>query len=516
MNRAALPQPRVMVARIFHESHGFSPIPTPQDCFLVSRGEAVLSEARGSGTTLGGIISALDAAGVELIPVLSASAPPSGLVEHDFYLSLKQEILAAVEAHAPDAIALELHGAMGTTVLPDAEGDLLRDLRLAIGPDGVIGVGLDLHAHLTEAMLAASDICIACKENPHSDVVACGEKVARGILSVLAGSLHPVRTLVKVPMLLPGGNETATGPLRDLHDMARDLSAREAGMWDISLYNVFRFLDDAGIGQAVVVTSAEGTEMSARAAASELGEAFWRKRGEFVDDLMSIDEALDHVAEHAGTTPYVLADMGDRVLAGAPGDSTAILTALLSRSDGLRAAVPITDAVSVARAQQLGPGAIARFQLGGGMTPGFQPIDVEARVVRIGDGMFNMRGPYRGGEPTALGPVAVLEIDGRVSVLVTSKPGFTHDPAAFEDNGIMIADQDCIVVKSGYHFTLNFAGLAKPLMLRTPGIGYFTQGMFNWTKGRFWPEHDVGPMPVGSPVAFPHARGEASPPTGQA
>ena len=514
MNTAAPSPPRVIVACIFHESHGFSPSTTAQDGFVVGRGPALLSAARGSGTTLGGIISVLEAGGAQVIPVLSATAPPSGLVDHDFYLSLKREILAAVVAHAPDAVALELHGAMGTTVLADAEGDLLRDLREAAGPEVVIGVGLDLHAHMTEAMLSAADICIACKENPHSDVVACGEKVAQGVLAVLDGSLKPVRTLVKVPMLLPGGNETAIGPLRDLHDGARELTARTAGIWDISLYNVFRFLDDAGMGQAVVVTSAEGAEGGARAAASQLGEAFWRKREEFVDDLLTIDEALARVAENAGSEPYVLADMGDRVLAGAPGDSTAILAALLSRADGLRAAVPITDAASVARAQALGAGQVARFQLGGGMTPGFTPIDVEARIVRIGDGMFNMRGPYRGGEPTALGPVAVLEIDGRIAALVTSKPGFTHDPAAFESNGIMIADQDCIVVKSGYHFTLNFAGLAKPLMVRTPGIGYFAQGLFNWTRGRFWPEHDVGAMPVGTPAVFP-ARKRASPRTRQ-
>ncbi|MBS7707325.1 M81 family metallopeptidase [Chelatococcus asaccharovorans] len=509
MNRAVRNPPRVMVARIFHESHGFSPIPTPADCFVLSRGEGVLSEARGSGTTLGGIISVLDEAGVELIPALSASAPPSGLVDHDFYLTLKGEICAAVAAYAPDAIVLELHGAMGTTVLPDAEGDLLRDVRAAAGREVVIGVGLDLHAHVTEAMLLATDICIACKENPHSDVVACGEKVAQGVLAVLDGSLRPVRTLVKVPMLLPGGNETAIGPLRELHDMARDLTSRTAGIWDISLYNVFRFLDDAGMGQAVVVTSAEGAEDGARNAAAQLGEAFWRKREEFVDDLLTIDEALARVAANRGTEPYVLADMGDRVLAGAPGDSTAILAALLARGDGLRAAVPITDAASVARAQTLGAGQVARFQLGGGMTPGFAPLDVEARIVSLGDGLFEMRGPYRGGEPTALGPVAVLEIDGRIRVLVTSKPGFTHDPAAFESNGIMIADQDCIVVKSGYHFTLNFAGLARPLMLRTPGIGYFTRGQFTWTQGRFWPEHDVGAMPVESPITFPARSGGA-------
>jgi microcystin degradation protein MlrC len=222
MNAPARPPVRVIVARIFHESHGFNPSLTPEGGFVIVEGGMVLTEARGSGTTLGGMIPILEAAGAQLIPVFSASAPPSGLVDHDFYLGLKQTLVAAVREHSPDAIALELHGAMGTTLVADAEGDLLQAVRAAAGPTVVIGVGLDLHAHLTEAMLLATDICIACKENPHSDVVACGEKVARGILCVLGGTLSPVRTLVKVPMLLPGANETAAGPLNHLHEMARD------------------------------------------------------------------------------------------------------------------------------------------------------------------------------------------------------------------------------------------------------------------------------------------------------
>jgi microcystin degradation protein MlrC len=502
MNAPARPPVRVIVARIFHESHGFNPSLTPEGGFVIVEGDMVLTEARGSGTTLGGMIPVLEAAGAQLIPVFSASAPPSGLVDHDFYLGLKQTLVAAVREHSPDAIALELHGAMGTTLVADAEGDLLQAVRAAAGPTVVIGVGLDLHAHLTEAMLLATDICIACKENPHSDVVACGEKVARGILSVLGGTLSPVRTLVKVPMLLPGANETAAGPLNHLHEMARTLTAQTPSIWDISLYNVFRFLDDEGMGQAVVVTSDAGHEASAQAAASQLGDEFWLRRHQFVDNLLSIDDALDLVSCRAGSERYVLADMGDRVLAAAPGDSTAILTALLSHPGKSRAALPVTDATSVEKARQVGLGQTARFRLGGRMTPGFAPLDVEARVQSLGDGMFRMRGPYRGDELTALGDVAVLRIDERISVLVTSKPGFTHDPAAFESNGILIDDHDCIVVKSGYHFMLNFAGLATPLMLRTPGIGYYAKGLFPWTKGRFWPEHDVGPTPVGNPVMF--------------
>src|SRR3546814_7628034 len=79
------------------------------------------------------------------------------------------DLIAAARESACEAVALVLHGAMATDALADAEGDLLTDLRAAVGPAVAIGIGLDLHGHVTPAMLEAVDICIACKENPHGD-----------------------------------------------------------------------------------------------------------------------------------------------------------------------------------------------------------------------------------------------------------------------------------------------------------------------------------------------------------
>jgi microcystin degradation protein MlrC len=505
MTRAA--QLRVLVGRLFHESHAFSPFLTQKSEFTVTRGADLLAEARTSGTTLGGIVRRLDRLGAAVVPSVSASAPPSGLVEDGFYRSIKAELIDAALAATPDAIALELHGAMGTTHLADVEGDLLTALRAAVGPDVVIGVGLDLHGHLTPAMLAAADFCIACKANPHGDVVECGEKVAAGVMSALRGAFDPVSTLVKVLMTLPGAMETTGGPLKALHEEARALAASSPMIWDISLYNVYRALDDADMGQAVCIVT-NGDDAGAASIAKRLAQAFWDRRIEFKDDLLEIGEALDLIAGGRGRERFVLADMGDRVLAGAPGDSNAILAATLARPAPLKAAIPLTDAETVAAAQKVGAGATLEVAVGGKLTPGFAPLRVRARVAHLGDGNFKMRGPYRGGEWTALGPCAVLDIDGRISLLVTSKPGFTHDPEAFESNGIPLADQDFIVVKSGYHFELNFKGLATPVLVRSPGIGYYTKGLTTWKRGRFWPEHDVGDAPLLGPQTF-HRRSRA-------
>ena len=46
-------------------------------------------------------------------------------------------------------------------------------------------------------------------------------------------------------------------------------------------------------------------------------------------------------------------------------------------------------------------------------------------------------------------------------------------------------------MKSGYHFELNFEGLAIPLLTATPGLAFYTPGGLPRKLSRVWPDHDV-------------------------
>jgi microcystin degradation protein MlrC len=253
------------------------------------------------------------------------------------------------------------------------------------------------------------------------------------------------------------------------------------------------------MGQAVVVLT-DGPSKRAQALATDLAQLFWTWRNQFRDDLLTIDGALDLIARDRDRRPYILADMGDRVLAGAPGDSTAIIEHALARGNCLRGAIPVTDPASVQAAAEAGPGAHVTLEIGGRMTPGFTPLRVSGIIAGLSNGRFMIKGPFGAGEESSLGPTAVLLVDRRLSVLLTSKPGFTHDPAAFASQGIDVTGQDFIVVKSGYHFKLNFAGIGTPLSIATPGIGYYTPGLLHRKNARFWPEHDISEPVIRSVV----------------
>ena len=243
---------------------------------------------------------------------------------------------------------------------------------------------------------------------------------------------------------------------------------------------------------AVVVLTHE-TQPSANAIASELAATFWERRLEFVDDLVSIDDALNKISTERSddALPFVIGDMGDRVLAGAPGDSTSILAATLDHPYPFKAAFPVTDAAAVQAAQAAGLESTVSLSLGGAMTPGFEPLAITGTVANLTDGRFQMRGPYQEGEPTSMGPSAVVTIDDRLSIVISSNPAFSHDPNAFESQGVAIEGLDFIVVKSGYHFELNFESIAVPLLIASPGLSFYTPGGMPRHLSRIWPDHDV-------------------------
>ena len=102
---------RIAIAGVVHETNTYCRDTTPTSSFDLRRGEAIL-RARGTESTAGGAIAACDRLGFEVVPLLIATAVPSGTIQSETYESFKQEILAGIEAAKPiDAVFLDLPGA---------------------------------------------------------------------------------------------------------------------------------------------------------------------------------------------------------------------------------------------------------------------------------------------------------------------------------------------------------------------------------------------------------------------
>ena len=485
---------RALVGQLFHEGNSFNPLPTRLEDFVVHRAPEVIDAMRGTASILGGIIAELEAAEIELIPSVAACARPGGPVEHRAYELMAGQILDAASTSAPDLVVLELHGAMTTNQTSDAEGDLLKRLRQIVGSDVTIAAGLDLHALVTERMLESADILTACKHNPHSDYLETGQTAARLALDKARGLSSPRTAVSRVPMLLAGSMGTGAGPLKSAHDLARAALAEQPSLLDVSVCNVIPLIDGPEMGQ-VVMAITEGEAKVGLDVVKTIAKLLWRRRSEFRDDFLTVDAALDQVVAQPGKRPFVVADYGDRVLSGAPGDSTEILTALLKCRHPIRAAVPVTDPPSVQRAKRAGEGQCVDLSVGGLYTKTTPPVTLRGRVRSLSDGRFVLRGPFLRGQQSSMGDSAVVEV-GPVTLLLTSRSAMSQDPNAFESQGIAIAQQDLVVTKSGYHFELSFAGLATPLKVETTGLGLYRPGRFAVSRLPLYPEVDPGELTI--------------------
>src|SRR5215218_9172329 len=209
---------RVLAGGIAQESHSFNPILTTRESFAVSAGADAVARARGTNSTLGGIV---------------------------------------------DAVVLPLHGGMLTPALHDPEGALIRELRGVVGPSVPITAAFDLHAHVTPEILEHCDLLAAYLTNPHSDQGATGRRAFRAALAMLDGALDPVLAWAHLPMLTLGNDRTDEEPLKSLHARAA-AEVADGRVRDASIFNAQQFLDVPGLGQTVL---AYGNGQSAEAEA---------------------------------------------------------------------------------------------------------------------------------------------------------------------------------------------------------------------------------------------------------
>ncbi|MFD0860150.1 M81 family metallopeptidase [Roseovarius aquimarinus] len=486
--------PRILVGQIFHEANSFNARLTTEVDFAIHRGAELITQATGTGTTLGGILDALGAAGATIIPALSACASPGGPVAEPLWQAMLAEMQEAARQAAPNAIVLDLHGAMVSEKTDDPEGTLLTALREIVGPDVPIAVGLDLHAHVTDAMCESADILVACKNNPHDDYFDAGQRAARLCLDALAGRIAPVLTRLRLPMILFGNDETTSGPLRDLNAVARRREAE--GALDVSIHTVQAMLDVPDMAQVITVMTDSAPDTGA-AICTELGAALLARAAEFRTDHLPLD-ALWPLLGSPEAGPYAVSDFGDRVLAGAAGDSVEVLRAALRR-DGIRAAIPVTDPAAARSLRAHAPGETVRLSLGGAFS-GAAPLALEARVLRHHDGRFTLAGPWLGGARGDHGKTTVLELGG-LRVIVTERPALSQDVNFFRALGIEIEPLHFVLCKSGFHFKLSFEGIAAPLILGTNGPGRYDPARKGLRRAPLWPEGPALP-PLGAPRHF--------------
>ncbi len=454
---------RLLIAMMKHETNTFSPVPTDWRRFEewgLHQGAAIPEALAGTNMPIGAYLDLAREAGAEAVTPIAAEAMPSGPVERATYERMVETIVEPAARGGIDAALLDLHGAMVAEGETDGEGGLLEELRRA-APGLPIACTFDLHANLSERIVANCSAAIGYKTYPHVDMYAVGEQIGRVLLAALAGEVEPVMAWGRLPLLaqtLRMG--TADEPMKGLQARTRELE--EGKVLAATLFGGFPLADIPEAGVSALVVS-DGDLDAAEAARDRLLEGAWAARADFVYRGEPLADAVAR-AKTLEEGPILLLDHADNVGSGGTEDVMTVIREV--RRQGLEdvAVAAVWDPEAAAVMAEAGEGAEVTLDLGGRTAmPAIglegEPLRLSGTVRAVTDGTWVVRGPMYTGVTVSTGPTAVLESEG-MKIVVVSRHHEPWDLGIFTSVGIDPAATRYLVLKSRIHYRAGFAPIA--------------------------------------------------------
>lgn len=451
----------IHVAGLMHETNTFFGTPTSYRSFEedtmvggILRG-AQIEALMSSPLAVRGFMATARQAGHQVHPLLFAGAGPSSKVITAVFDQLMDELLASLRsAPAPDAVFLDLHGAMVVEDYDDGEAEIVRRIRDAVGAVP-IACTFDLHGNIARSTLAGLDLAAGYLTYPHVDMAACGAKIAALLDGMLASGRRPALAYRQLPFLIPDDCQTTDlEPAKSLYDAVARLDA-QPGVWTASLMEGFYQADVEFAGPSIFVY-ADDQQLADRAA-DAIETAVMAAEPAFALSLVSAAEAAEIAAAWDDPLPLLLADIQDNPGGGGAADNVEILEALVERDVEGAAIGMICDPAAADRAHAAGVGARISLALGGRSMPGQRAFAAEFIVTALNDTPIDLTGPFAG-VPANVGRSAVLRIGG-VQVVVLSRVTQCLDRAYFRAHGIDPESQRVLVVKSANHYRADFAAI---------------------------------------------------------
>ncbi len=469
---------RIAFARIMQETNALSPVPTELADFSTAQyleGDEVLAAAtRGpevpgffKRAELAGFMSAAKDRGgeVEAVPILSAWASSGGPLSRACFETLEArlvELLGAARAAGPiDGFYFALHGAMGAIGIRDPETRLIQAARAVLG-DVPIVISHDLHGNLTKERVDACTAIVAYQTNPHRDHAAIGAKAGRILIQTMFGEIRPTMAWRTLPMILGGGKTIDfLAPMRQVFRRMKRMEDQQA--LAASTFMVHPWNDDPALGWSTVVIT-DNDPAAAEAMADELAEMCWERRFEQPPEFPSAETAIKQARAarlRRKLGCVTISDASDVVTAGAPGDSTHLLRALLEHATGLLSYCAVRDPHAIEILWNKQPGDRVALSIGGTLDPArSQPLPVVGNVVS----KHNQFG---------FGKTVVLAVD-HLRIVITEGPSMVMRPTFYTGVGLSPWKADIVMVKNFFPFLMFFFAYSrKTIFVRTHGTTDF-------------------------------------------
>lgn len=469
----------ILTGSFVHESNTFKKGETTLQDFrndVLDVGQVAVDRFGDVNEELAGFLDVGRAAGWQISHTVSAHATPGARVSREAFEHIAGLICDGARQHRAslDGILLSLHGSMVPSFCEDGEGELLHRLRAIVGPDLPIAVTLDLHAMVTPAMVAAAQIMVSYKTYPHIDMRETGRHAARLLDAALKGQNRPKTLRAHRPMLdEANAGRTDVPETAALYTRAKQHES-EPGILAVSINAGFAEADILEAGPTVLVSYDQNIPAAAARAqriAEALADTIWAQRDSVSNDFLTPAaaalQARDFEASHG---PLVIADYADNPGAGAYGDATALLQALLEAGATGGAFAPMIDPEAASLLHRHKIGDEVTLALGGKQDPSFGggPLTLPGEIIHLSDGQYTGNGPILGGITHSFGPTAVLRAQG-IDILVVTQPGQMLDLMQVRSFGIEPAALRFLVVKSMQHFRAAFEPVAGKVIVCDTG-----------------------------------------------
>jgi glutamate-1-semialdehyde 2,1-aminomutase len=482
---------RVVVASIVQESNSFCATLSGLEHFRAGTygfGPNALGSVTGTGTEMAGFVDVARTVDADVVPTLIAWASTGGPMRPDDRDVLVSQLIAgigeAIRTGHVDGVLIALHGAWVAVDDDDLDGRVLARIRERVGDGVPVVATLDLHANVTERMARNANALVGYATYPHVDMRDTGRRAAHLLFDMLERRFQTRVVYRRVPMVVPPENcQTSGGPI-ELVKQFESSVGEVAGVRSTSTFLVQPWLDVAEIGCTIVaVVDGDLAPQVSREVGRRLdvaARALWDARASIRVPLVHPDEATEAALSrirstvlenaHVGANrlgPVLLVDSADSPSAGACGDSSTLIRALLAR-DTLPGPVlaTVVDAPA-AKLAAAADGTRVVVNLGGTLDPArFQPVRFAGRARRIEHSVVSFTGGVGDGLTADLGTAAVIEgddgpdsVDG-LHVLVMANPAPCYDPAIYLAAGLEPGKAAAVVVKSATNFRWTYRDIA--------------------------------------------------------
>lgn len=488
MRHGRRPLKRVMIGGFLHETNTFNPFPTDLENFQRKeflRGGEIITRRRGTNTETGGFITSLENYGVEIVPSILATAMPAGIVTNRAFDTILGEMIVCLEQNEVYGVLLSLHGAMVTAEHDDGDGAVLEAVREVVGPDIPIVITLDLHAVLTPLMIRYADAITVYRTYPHLDLAERGHEAGTILHRILAGEIKPVVALSKQPLLIgpPHNVLPHDMPMIRIMNRAREEESADSTIITACPAHGFMQQDVPHAGTGVAVTADRDYD-SAMNVADELGDMMFVCRNDYFVELPGPAESIER-ALVSNNPPVAIADSGDNIGAGTPGDGTALLREIF-RQNVDSAFIQLWDPQAAETAARAGIGSTINVAVGGKSDTVYgPPVEITGTVRMLSDGVYRNRawGGYQAGITENMGLSARIDCR-RITVVVTSVAVSPNNIMHAHAMGVYPEDYRMNVCKGG----LAFREAYKPprvnsyIQSDTPGYSSANPGAFTFER----------------------------------